>query len=515
MRMRSRWFVAVMVVGAGCPDPTPSDPATVPGPGTSGDEADGSSTVGTPTSGGPSTGDTGASGEPVTGESGESGVTGESGESGGTSATSEPGTDTTATSAGGCGACGGDTPYCVDDECVACDGDEACTSGSCDPEVHVCVDCLTDADCGDPDAPYCGEGKCGGCTEHAHCPVGACELDVGVCFPPDQTQVLYAKMGPEEVCGMNDCLSPATACCTVQAALDRSLELPGHTHVLVHVEAGDGPDDGGVLGMDAVHVAVRSATNAELTAVNFGSNRGIVEVDHTTGKVYLAGLDIHDANGPSGAHCTGKTVLWIDDSRIHDNKKMRGYKARGVSTENCDTTLRRTAIHDNLYNVSSQGIGTTRLRNVMLTNNLDGSSLSTLGGTTVDMLYTTIVDPLGGPHTMWYCLEIGDTVIARNSILVSTAPDDAAVECKALTISVEDSVVTAPGLAAMGAGNVIVGSPDEIPFVAFPDDVHVLGDGGVAADVARWQPGDPATDIDGDKRPGAPDSPDVAGADVP
>ncbi len=103
------------------------------------------------------------------------------------------------------------------------------------------------------------------------------------------------------------------------------------------------------------------------------------------------------------------------------------------------------------------------------------------------------------------------TVSVRNSILVgaSTEPE---VQCGGSTVS-----YSASEGALGGPGNTVVGEFDAGWFSDFVSgDFLLSSSGGIAFEgVARWEDGDPTTDIDGTTRPEITGTMDHAGADVP
>jgi hypothetical protein len=140
-------------------------------------------------------------------------------------------TDTTSTSTSGTGSgaecetsvgCYGETPICVDGECVACDSAAAANTSCAEekPNTLVCDDgkCVV---CSDQDTsacsgrnPLCVNNGCVGCTAHSQCPESACVLDVGSCFDPTVFHV-----NGDAVCASGDG-SEATPFCTIQEGVD-------------------------------------------------------------------------------------------------------------------------------------------------------------------------------------------------------------------------------------------------------------------------------------------------------
>lgn len=449
---------------------------------------------------------------------GESPTTGDAGTTGTNSGGPvDPSTVSSGGSTGGCGACPSGAPVCVEGACVECDSDDACPGGVCELGTHTCVECSLDADCTEPATPFCVDGDCIGCSEHAQCPNGACELDIGACFPNDGTLVLYSQSGQADTCASNDCLSADQPCCSVQAALDATLgPVPAHTHIIVHALKGSAPETVNVLPvaeMGDKHIAVLGEGRPEFADVYA---RPIFEIDHTAGKLFIAGVEIISGKGMAGVQCSGGALLWIDDSGIRDVVRTGPNQARGVSSELCDTVVRRSQLVGSEGGVIAQGPMSVRLVNTLIGDSPGGFEISTLGGPTITLLYTTVGDSDGGPGSVFNCPGDTTSITIRNSIVVSSGAGDLSIACMGVPLTVDRSIVSAPALVGLGEGNVFVDAPDiALPFVQWGVDLHLTGDGGPAAGAARWLAGDPRTDIDGELRPVTPGVPDVAGADLP
>jgi hypothetical protein len=93
----------------------------------------------------------------------------------------------------------------------------------------------------------------------------------------------------------------------------------------------------------------------------------------------------------------------------------------------------------------------------------------------------------------------------RNSIVVTqggTPPDE--LSCGSASVATSATEVDVGNFVIGWFGNYNAG------------DFSLSGTGATTfADIAVWEAGDPATDIDGDLRPDVDGSPDYAGADVP
>ena len=150
--------------------------------------------------GGQSTGGTDASGGTTTGGT----TSGGGSDSGGGTGGSEPDP---------CDACTGDTPVCVDDECVACTEDDAgsCTDTElCTPE-HECVPCMGEETPGCAEGEVCTEdNECVTCTETTHCTDPA----ASVCMDENECTACVENDDCAHVEGLNVCDAGECVECT-------------------------------------------------------------------------------------------------------------------------------------------------------------------------------------------------------------------------------------------------------------------------------------------------------------
>lgn len=132
------------------------------------------------------------------------------------------------------------------------------------------------------------------------------------------------------------------------------------------------------------------------------------------------------------------------------------------------------------------------------------------GGATVDLLYSTVVNEFG-PSATIECSEEGLTgVTIRNSLLL--ALDDSA---EPITAACDATIRYSASEESLGGStNTILGSMNGASwFVNLDDnDFHLANPPSSLLTAARWQAGDPTTDIDGTPRPTTDGTPDVAGA---
>ena len=196
-----------------------------------------------------------------------------------------------------------------------------------------------------------------------------------------------------------------------------------------------------------------------------------MEVAGTT--VYADGLTV--SNGSAQGLVVDEAFAWVDRSRIVGND------GGGILAQNAaELTVRNCFVGGSDNNVAALDV--------------DGAS--------ANIVYSSLTSGFAAA-TALMCNAPVD-VSARNSILLVGAASDA-VSCPGamLVDSATEDVVGAFD----GSQNWFVDY--------FGGDLALSAAGAtVFADIARWQTGDPATDIDGDPRPTTDGAMDYAGADA-
>lgn len=423
-----------------------------------------------------------------------------------------------------CAALFPDQPNCDADSgvCVACLADIQCAGGLvCHQQLSQCVECEESADCGDPAAPVCDQAThtCRACEAHAECGERACERETGKCFPESAlaTAVRYAEPGAGG-CDAHDCLTPDTPCCSVAQALIKLQQSNELTHVVVHLAGTDNAPvnvTGAVLAGRAV--ALRGTDGAALTAKTNGGSPTVWLNNGAAGRLYLADVDVFDANGAAAVACTTGDLLWVDDARISNAQNVNiGNPAPGLYGENCDLHADRTVIVGNQIGVRITGDRKATLRNTIVagsTNELR-SEIEVDNGARLELVYATVGDTNNKIGSLLAATSALNVTI-RNSALVAGPNDTLVITAPLDNLTIDYSAVPSEDLLGRGSGNVYVADPvAEIDFKSWPNDLR-LDAPGLLANVARWQPGDPRTDLEGAPRPARPDTPDVAGADLP
>lgn len=365
---------------------------------------------------------------------------------------------------------GPNAPFCRLDigECVACDAMED-PDGACaglDQGVPLCADgacvaCTAEhtEEC-DSQLLVCDADArvCVGCSEHEQCEVGACQLAIGQCFPPEPDTLVVDV-------GVGDSIYDAVVMVPedglgVIVVHDSMIHLQG-----VHVENGR-------------TIALLAAPNMSPIIQGNSGDPGIRVYAGTA--LYLEGFAVSFAPEDAVGVEVIDGLAWLDRSRVVMNT------GGGISaTSNATLTLRNCFVGGDVNNVDALEI-------------LDSSA-------TVD--YTTIGTGFGNAAAI--TCNGQSLVEVRSSLLVAQTDQDE-VSCPGAMI--EHSAAEQD----LGGSNVPLGDMALSWFGAYGlGDFHLSAVHPSEIDTAaRWQAGDPTTDIDGQPRPTMDGSPDHAGADL-
>lgn len=366
-------------------------------------------------------------------------------------------------------------PQCVGGECRPCvdgaDGDAACeriesTRPLCDG--GMCVQCTParTMEC-DVDLLACDPmtGSCVPCTEHAQCSSGACELALTerLCFPSDAVRVEVDGDG-----GADD---------TTLVGAVADVPNGGHGVIVVHALDNDSIYLTGGLGFRVVGAKTIAllAAPGELPVIQGTGGPPSLRVADPGTVLYVDGLTFAGNTSGLSLRVDSDALAWVDRSRIVQNS------GGGILVELGGTLL---------------------LRNSFVAGPVDGDAIA-VDGATLSLAYSTIgAGPVGVGRTRALFCENERGIDARNSILLSL-DDDPEVECSAVVLT--NSATEA-----------------EVGFSAAWFADYVNGDFSLSATgartfagVARWQDGDPTTDINGSLRPTVSGTADYAGADLP
>jgi hypothetical protein len=372
-------------------------------------------------------------------------------------------------------------PFCNEvQECVTCeeipDSDGACASVDAGAPLCVggqCVQCTAkDASACMGTTPVCdaGSNTCVACSAHDQCGETACNLYTGACLPGDAVVEVGGPKPDYPTLAMAVASFAEGAEGTIvvhEGDYNESATVDGG-RVLAFLAAKLGP------GVDPPRWFRSAGASPQLT----------VGADST---VLVDGLQL---SGNASSAVPGLRVdggrAWLDRSRVVTN---------------------------NGGGIVAQAGAELTLRNCFVGDGTNGANGLTITGSSAEVIYTTLgsgfdnfedVFPLACTSPM--------AVSVRNSLLVSF--DNAAageISCPMVVVTDSASEALIPG-----TGNVALGDVGMSWFVDIAaGDFHLDAPPAALSGVARWQAGDPSTDIDGDPRPQVDDTEDHAGADVP
>jgi hypothetical protein len=369
-------------------------------------------------------------------------------------------------------------PLCepLSGECVACDGapdpDGACAG--LDPDYPLCVDgscvqCTAAA----PDActgmtPVCDDATntCVPCDAHDQCGDAACNLFTGACLPADA--VVHVGAGQQYT--------------ELGAAL--SGEAGTELTLIVH---GAMPDYNEAVVVGGGRVVAFLAAQDVATPPRWllgagGTSQLTVLADAT---VLLEGLQLtaNTSSSDPGVRVNGGRA-WVDKSRIVQNT------GGGIVAEGGSELV---------------------LRNCFVGDGTNGVNSITIDGASANILYTSLGSGFNNFVDVFplRCIAPVD-VSVRNSVLVSFDNAVGEISCPAANVTNTASETLIPG-----SGNVSLGDVAADWFVDISTgNFHLDNPPAMLANTARWNTGDPPTDIDGDPRPSVDGTPDYAGADL-
>jgi len=497
---RTYWTVAILACAplvAGCPPPY------TPGDTDSATETD-TDTGETSTSTSPEVTTTSTTSvEPTTGPQ--------------TSTTTEPETSTTGPTTGNQGCAGDndcsdpDKPFCIEQACVGCDGtpDPDATCAEVDAETPVCdlddgscVVCTPEnkAECGGA-TPVCDavSNECVGCVEHADCPESACNPESGACFAVDY--VIYVDS--VAACDVGDG-TIAAPYCQITQALDKVATNDPSLGWTIKVKTGNYIQPALVVPEESVLAIVGDGGVAKIRSTTAAT----LQISPTS-KVTLGKLNLASNADDSGLTCTSSQIFATD---LTFSLNRQGY----VGTD-CSASFNRSVFYKNTSGgMSVFGAGATSLVNSYISNNGSNAEsnyggLLTGQGHELELLYSTVVNNLSevGARSLLCMPDAGPTTVRNSVVIAFVAPS---IDCP--TVTFENSAIDEGKVD--GDTNLLAVMEDAMAwFEQQVGGVYKAKADTPIASLAVWKDGDPATDFNGDPRPGTDGGTDYAGADRP
>jgi len=458
--------------------------------------------------------------------------------------------------------CTNELPVCVENTCVACSEDDI---GACDGQCldNACVECLEAEDCeSDPQRPVCDDedNTCVACTAQDEGACGTADPENPICDPVARACVPCSATDPGscdgatpicDLTGDDPVCVPCTAhadCSERSAAMEGSacdLELGSCLDPVFHVD-GDHPscNDAGngteaapfctlqsavsEIAVDETGTIVVHPAASTYAPVDIANGRRIAlvaaqgDTPRITGTQDNPNLDLSNAAVVyvDGLRFEGNANVSTPGIRVNsatlvlDRSVVSGNIGVGVSgTNGAEMTVRRSEIFGNGGDGLTIAGGALRLENSFVMG-VDGVEIT--GGAQATVLYATVAGRAGEFDRAVRCTT-GTNVTVRNSILLHDNDDG-----NTNPFSCFDAVISRSAFTGTFGGSNITESVDEIDdldaawadawFENFENgDFHLL-DGHPFEDIARWESGDPTTDLDGTLRPTTDEAPDVAGA---
>lgn len=517
---RTRGTLLVPLALAGCF--SPEGPSADPTGGTTIDATTTTTATGPSTSTGPGpTGDPGTSEPPTT--AGPATTPDPTGTDTGPDSDPETGATTMVDECDG--KCEPPTPYCLPNaECGDClELDQQGTPCSavdpdhpyCHPQLGMCVGCVTDADCPIPNAGICNEYQhlCSPCRMHSDCPDTACDMYTGLCFPPEAT--VHTFVDAVQACNDGPCDTMQTPCCEIGKAVEVAIssQLP---YSVVHVVADQYfqpikiTTNGEIVAVLADPGAKLSANVMGAPAIQLGDTEDDIAL--VTSRLYISKLTVTGGVSGHGVRVWRASIgMWFDDSTV-----VAHGTGPALSAVAGKLTVRRSVLQNNVAGVDIDGGGHVVLENTQVANAPTAiPALSVKMNGRLELLYSTIADRNGQPHTLLDCDPTAILDIRNSALLASPEPN--MVDCMSQSMTITHSILTNPMHASLSSTNKVLAAAD-VPAL-FVDwmggGLDLVGGGLPLVDVAQWHGSDPPTDLHLAPRPTVPDAPDVAGADLP
>lgn len=403
--------------------------------------------------------------------------------------------------------CSGDTPYCIDQDCVGCtDPGFNCATvdpmkPACEETSNLCVECQSHSDCLNADKPACDldTATCKPCISHDECEATACDLETGECLPESCVYYVDATKGGNTPCAEdNDGKTKEQPICSLQKAV--TLLQPGKP-CTIKVKAGS---------QFQTLPTVVAPGDITVAIVHYGDTPPTLQVPtdpaitvQSGNRVYMDSIAITNSVPTSSpAIECDDAILWLDNQRVNNTKTA-------LHANECRVHVRRSIIFGHTFGgLDIQGNDGNKaqlwLENTYITsmNSSIFGAIRLFGAAKADLLYSTIALVKSAVPTIECVGGFTGTIKIRNSAIIGAAP--------------LYGVACVPKLTKTTSHESNEGSQAELSgtFSSFFGGQYQAKVNGTLLDVAEWLPGDPKLDQDGTHRPKV-QGPDYAGADRP
>jgi hypothetical protein len=240
-----------------------------------------------------------------------------------------------------------------------CTDNASCTTSKpfCEMGSHVCVACLTNADCTDADKPNCDPMSftCRGCLEHSDCASDACLPATGLCG--DDSKVIYVDA--QNGLNANDGTHAKPL-----ATITEALKLVTATRLYIKL-TGTLTES---LNIDGKNVVILADPDAKLVGVSDPA----VKIKGGTVKIFDLEIECPATPAIRGVSVEGMGSGTLDHVYIHGCGKMA-----------IDATEKFLALSRSRIESNADGIVTTNKVDFVITNNFivrNGSVTAAHGG---------------------------------------------------------------------------------------------------------------------------------------
>lgn len=202
---------------------------------------------------------------------------------------------------------------------LACIDHSDCSPPFCEPQLHVCVECLDDLHCGTDEKCDPETFRCRGCVGHTDCTSNACLPD-GSCGTA--STVLYVEPSGDDA---NTCTIDLPC-----ATLDRAVELSDETRRIIKI-SGSWTESVIINGKDVVLVAEPGSTITGTT------DDWVIKIQSSVVKIY--GLALRCVGDQTGIKTESASTTTLSGVTISNCARMGAVEMKGGFTVVTRSTL--------------------------------------------------------------------------------------------------------------------------------------------------------------------------------